>query len=169
MRIKLFAFLLWCLPAMLGMNLQASDTVLVLQMKTGDTHQFFLSEQPVVTFEGDRLAINSYNEEQGEGTSVDYARSDVEKFYFTSINEIYQGIETVQNNEFRFVRLQNDAISIYGLNSDKGVNVYDMQGRLCPADIAVDGNAAQISLTNLPGGTYVIQIGKKQPIKVLKK
>jgi len=155
--------MLWCLPAMMGTNLWAAGKVLVLQMKSGDMHTFFLSEQPVVTFEGERLAISVKDD-----TSVDYARSDVERFFF--VDTTYEGIETVQTNEFRFVRLKNDAVSIYGLNSgDKLVRVYDLQGRLCPADIAVEDTEAQISLTNLPQGTYVIQVGKKQPIKVLKK
>lgn len=165
MRIKKFIGVFCLLGGMI--SLQAADTVLVLQLKSGRAHTFYLSNQPEVTFEGNRLVINAYNQKEDQYTVVDYLRDDVDDFHFV---DAAASIEEVKATDLRFVHVQNDMVCLSGLTQDDfPLLVFDMQGKQCPADISLNGSEAQISLANLSKGFYLIQIGKQQTIKIIKR
>ena len=134
--------------------------MLVLQLASGRTQSYILSEKPTITFDGAYLKVESGAE------SIPFLRSDIKDFHFAEVTDI----SSVEHGELRVVRRNNDELNLYGLEeADKHIRVYRISGTPCPVDISLNATAATVSLETLPKGIYVVKIGNKQSIKITKK
>lgn len=140
---------------------QESQSALIVDMASGETHSFLLSEKPEIIFEDKSLRLRTSKVE------VSFMRSDIANCHFAKIQT---SINQVSNNELRIVSLEENRLDIYGLNNpEETVNVYDLNGHICNADVQMYGNKACIFLTALPNGVYIIKIGNRQTIKIIRK
>lgn len=139
---------------------QIGSSVLLVVLKNGNIHSFLLSEKPEITFAGSDFVISTAT------TTLRYDRTEIEDFHFADSSV---GIEDVKENEMRIIR-QNNNIQILGLQSDyKPIRVYNINGILCDRNIELTGDFVNINLSNLAPNTYIIKLGNKKSIKIIKK
>lgn len=156
--------LTWCLLGLLcpAMAQQADNaTALVVTLADGSKQTFLLQENPVITLDGQLLRVKSASLE------TDFERAGVDDFHFETLST---GIDTPEQQELRFVVTGNGKLSIFGLDGgEEGrIAVYDAQGRACKAHTRRQGDGVTVSLASLQRGVYVINIGKRQSIKISK-
>ena len=136
---------------------KAQPHELVVALHDGETLSYVLSEKPVITFNGNKMLIES-----SKMMSSEIDLSEVKSFHF----EIPNAIADVSENEVSFVRLGTN-VQIYGLTeAEKSIQISDMGGRATTAGVSIEGTTANVNLASLPKGIYMIKIGNKQSIKV---
>ena len=158
MKKLLFAFLLFCLPAL--MSAQKGKTLSVI-MNDGTSVYFLLDEQPRVTFVDDAVKIVSTTNE----TTI--KRSLVKKFEFvdeipTSVNEVE---EEVAADRFE---LTGNSICIEGLAPGCAVRLYSIRGEMLVSAVADDNGSLTLSFESLPSGVYVVNYNETT-IKFMKR
>ncbi len=126
---------------------------------SGETSHFALSEQPVVTFEGNQLVLVSAD------SRYEFLISDVDKFTFTNpasveLNEIDTATVVIS--------LSGDEIKLSGLNPGSLVSLYAMDGRVVLTSQADSDGVCIESIASLSGGIYLIRTESKT-FKILKK
>lgn len=158
---RLLTWVICCLAWASAAYAQNSQTALVVRMADDAVESFYLSEKPEVTFEGQDLKIVSSEIE------VKFPRRDIRDVYF---DKVETGIRPVAINELRFVYQNDSEITLYGLTGDdKSIRVYDASGQLTNADIRLSGNFATIGLSSLRKGVFIIKVGNRQSIKIIRK
>lgn len=160
-RKRLRTWLLCCLAGASAAYAQNKQTALVVRMADDAVESFYLSDKPEVTFVGQDLKIVSSKIE------LNFLRRDIKEVYF---DKVETGIMQVATNELRFVYQNDSEIVLLGLTDvDKSIRMYDANGQLSHADIWFSGNSATISLSSLHKGVYIIKIGNRQSIKIVRK
>lgn len=139
----------------------AASTVLVVQKTDGTTETFLLSEQPVITFGASNFDVAT------AAASLSIPLSDVEDFHFADEGTTAIASTPSASGDTRVELLGGNAVRISGEGS-KSVAVYDLSGKAAPAQISTTGDAATVSLGNMPNGIYIIKYGNNS-IKVSKK
>ena len=149
--------------------LAVEPNALVLNFKDGQKWSVFFQRQPVVTLSGNTFVVTG----QMKNASVELIscnRSAISDFYFeTRSSDDVTAIDKVLKDEVKMVQ-EGDIIYFYGLtNAGKDVRVYDLHGKAYPAAASSDGTSAQVCLTGIPKGIYVVKIDNKQSIKIIRK
>lgn len=161
MKKLLFAFLLFCLPAL--MSAQKGKTLSVI-MNDGTSVYFLLAEQPYVTFVDDAVRIVSSTNE------ATIKRSLVNKFEF--VDEIPTSIEDVEEVEDKVAadrfELSDNAIRFEGLSPGCAVRLYSIKGEMLMLDNAGNNGALTLSLEALPSGVYLVNYNETT-IKFIKR
>ncbi|MBP3774567.1 MAG: T9SS type A sorting domain-containing protein [Bacteroidaceae bacterium] len=156
-------FLLICLLfAQTGLWAQAESLVVVL--KSGTSITLNLEDTPQVTFEGDNM--------KAEAGAVSYT------YAFSEIAEMYYVVKELDLTDVRSVRMPasnlelrqvgNDGFSLNGLKASGKVQVCSLDGRVVLTVEATQDGQAEVSLSHLPKGVYLLRTDG-QAFKVMKK
>ena len=121
-----------------------AETALIVHQKSGGTVEYSFSEKPVVTYSEGYVVIS------GEGASVMYPISDMQKFTFGEVSE----------NVTRITAPANEA--------PQPTRIYSVDGKLMRTFQPGENGATSASLDGLMSGTYIIKNGKTS-YKVLKR
>lgn len=148
--------------ALAGMpSAMLADYDLVVELISGDTHEYAMKEQPVVTFVDGGVRIDAI-----EGTAF-YPRSEFGRFYFNEVNGPENSVEEIAADvNFRFLDRDNVAVS-FTPDEDTRIMLFDMSGRIISETKAVDGEAI-VSLSGLTPGIYILYTHNRS-IKITKK
>ena len=60
-------------------------------------------------------------------------------------------------------------LHVYGMTATDRISVYAIDGRKAEASISTSGNEADINLSALPAGIYVVRVNKDCSIKIQKR
>lgn len=145
---------------MLPLLLLAEESTLVVELSNGNKSYFKLQEKPIVRMSDGRVYIESNMVETG------FLTSNVVKFYFSSDET---AVEDIARDDFLFTQSGNNQYNISNIYERYQIIVCDSAGRLFNSCVSLNGNEAQISLEGCPEGIYIIKVGNKQNIKVIRK
>ena len=154
---KRLLILCFCLSSMIW----AKNYLLVIDFSDGTNISFALAKQPVLTFSDNRLCVSV------EGQKSEFELSDVLNFHFKE-----------DPSDIRYPRIDSDytiswqgddLIVISNVASDAVIRLYGIDGALYPNGVNVNGDRAEISLSVLPKGIYLININNSRTIKVSRK
>lgn len=129
----------------LVMSIHAQGLALNLAMKDGTVHSFLLSEKPVITVSGGLLVLTASD------ASVSYTLTDVKQYTFGSA---VTGIKEIDAR--KSVKRNGDMLVFYGL---KGAKVYvcNINGIKEEAEVSVNGENTEVSLSHLSSGIHIIK------------
>lgn len=132
----------------------------------GQTKTYLLSDKPEVSFpKGKTLEFKSVN------ASATYNSAEVTKF---TIEDAATDIEEVMANETSgssmVVKcLDGSHVSVRGIGESARVKVFSVQGAVQKAEVSTVADGADIDLSSLANGTYVISINGNESFKVYKR
>ena len=129
-----------------------ADYHLVIEMNDTKKHSYSLEDNPVISFDSNRLIIKT------DKIELSYQISDIVKYYFveeddTSISSINGDV-----NNIHFNYTNTNFLLIEGIASEDNVNVYEINGRTCHVDIVRNSNSITIELKTLPKGIYLVKV-----------
>lgn len=165
---RLIYFLLLC---SMSMTIWAQDmtNVLIVELRDGNAAKFSLLNKPKISIEDMQIVVQFMNAD-GEYNDKSFTCSieQFRKYYF--IEEVATGIEDVKENDSKIGITYNDnqSVTISGLNGTDKLHLYSIDGRKI-ADIRPNDTQANISITELPAGIYVVNINSKQSFKIVKR
>lgn len=133
-------------------------TCLTLRLKDGTTAAYLLADRPQLTFDGSLLKISS------ESVSADYERGEVDRFDFVAVSVAVESVRA--DGSFRLSFTDNATVDVDGASDP--LRLYDAAGRLLRA-AAPSGGKARLRVGDLPTGTYIVNINRKQTVKIYKK
>ena len=153
--------LLWLLISLtFPLGVFGEGATLVVELANGTKEVYRLSDKPVLSMTGTKLKVESNIVE------TSYERTDITKFYFadeaTSVLEL-------ENTIFDFSKTADDEYMLSNVSENFTVTVYDISGRLFDKSVTRLGDSIVVSLNNCPKGLYIIKLGNKQNIKVIRK
>lgn len=130
---------------------------LIVTFTDGSTTSFLLADKPKVTFVDNFVRVTS------NLVDSDFEASKVKKFVF---GDQLASIDEVATDETRFVVIDPDHVSVYGLKAGENISVYSIDGRsVMNARAAADGSAT-LDLSELPGAIYIIATQSGKTIKI---
>lgn len=155
-------FLLISLLVSFG-SLGYANSVLVIELIDGCMYRYELQEKPVLTFSNTVMTINK----EGSALSTSYERSDVKRFFFDTGSDIQGVIDS--ENTVSITQIGDNQIKIKNLSLDERIIIADVAGKLYNDSMTRSDTEAFIDLNACPKGIYIINIGKKQSIKMTRK
>lgn len=133
------------------------NTHLIIHFKDGSTTSFVLTDKPSVKFVDNNIRVRAQH------VDTDYEASKVAKFVF---GDAVSSIREVAANEVRFTIPDGDHIYVSGVNSGETVRVFSVDGYQVAAVRADAEGNAEIDLTELPKGVYVVATESGRTIKM---
>lgn len=137
---------------------EADAQVLVLKFSDAKTANFYLADQPVITFDDGKFVVTS-------GTAVaEYAQADVTEYYFASVPTAVQDHAV---GTFSFKYNDNAHVYVSGTKAAKAA-LYDVSGKLVSTAAVTDGSVT-VSLEGCAPGVYVLSLENDHSFKIIKK
>lgn len=157
--IKMKKQLLLLVMMLLPVVAMADETVLIVELNSGETVQYLLLDKPTLTMDGTRINISTVNVQTG------FEREEVKRFYFTTEPT---DVKEVANKTLVCHQIDNNQLEIIGLSQDDHVDVFNMAGNPI-GNITRTKDRVVVNLSAHQKGVYLIQIGNSQTIKFIKK
>lgn len=137
------------------------EETLVLELADGTKEYFFLSDKPVIIFDGETLKFKTDDFSTDLENIVSFRFKDVDRELVTSIN-------TLKAEKQVTITYTNDkSFMIHGI-SISDVRVFTSDGRIAKAEISKLEGGVSINLESLKSGIYIIKTNK-QSFKINKK
>ena len=153
-------FLITLVLLSLALSSFAGERQVVIQFMDGSRSAFLLSEEPIMTFRSHQLNISTMN------GSVSFELQQVEKFFFNEDGET--SIKTKKDDKDLTISYQDKERLVIKLPQSKTpVRLYGLDGVNYQTSIMINGGFAEISLSSLPKGIYVINVNNRS-IKINK-
>ena len=153
-----YLFLLFVLCCRLSMAAD-DDYILRVELNDGTKNDYVLAERPQIQFENGNTVFLC------KGISTTYDRSNIKRFTFVRKET---GINSLKAGDTRISYFGGDLLTVKSVNKQQ-IRVYSIDGREWQVSIDSKGQRQDVSLAGLPGGYYIINIGKNQSIKILRK
>ena len=138
---------------------ESTNIILRIELKDGTTNDYKIAERPVVKFENGKAVFTC------KDITTEYMETNIVRFSFlgegSGINELKAGNTRVHYSD--------DKLVIEGVTEVDQILVFSLDGKRQPATVNKSSKHIEVSLEGLPMGCYIINIGNKQSIKVLKK
>lgn len=130
-------------------------SILTVLMTNGTTYDFYLSSQPVITFDAQRLFIST------DDFSAVY--EDVEKIYFTNENTTEAETEMADDVKPHVSVIFTDGrhVSVKGCEQTARVAVYAISGVQAGVSVSRSSESIDLDFTSQPAGTYIIKINSQ--------
>lgn len=140
-------------------TVRADGKALIVERQNGTKTTFILAEQPELTFADKALHISV------SGKSTDFEIGDVKQFYF---GDAATDIAAPQADGLRVVCQSDDKIVIEGVGAHAVVQLFALNGTRLTGHASVADGRAEVTLTSLPKGIYLIKINQ-QTFKIYRK
>jgi len=142
---------------LLGATTAMASNELVLHMTSGTTQRYvLLNEEPTISFSGDNIIVKTSTTE-----SV-YAMSEVSYFNYEynehSVATEIRGIGTDKDGDG--MQVSDDHIAFSGLPAGCKIFIYGTGGQIFKTATADADGKANVSLTSLPQGVYIVNANK---------
>ncbi len=158
---RLIFLLLVCFHC-LGIHAIDFEKFLRVELKNGTYNDYIISDRPEVSFEGKIVTFSC------KTISTSYDRDNLKNFYFLDNKETEIININAGNTRFRYF-FEEGVIIIEGITEHEDIKVYSINGLQCQVEILYSLNKAKIVLSQLLSDYYIINIGNKQSIKIIKK
>ena len=135
----------------------ADNTHLIVHFKDGSKTSFVLADKPAVSFVDNNVRIRAQH------VDTDFDAATVVKFSF---GDETSSIRKVEADEIRFTIPDADHLTVEGLKAGEAVTVVSIEGRIVRVMRADAAGPAQIELTELAGGVYIIATESGKSIKM---
>ena len=133
---------------LMGAATTMASNELVIHFHSGSTQRFvLLDEEPVITFADDNIIVKTTTSE------VTYTMEEVN--FFDYENSTPTAIGTVGDSDGMLVT--GDRIVFNGLPAGSKIQVYATRGQLYLTATADANGHAELSLTTLPVGVYIVK------------
>lgn len=137
---------------------EADPQVLVLKFSDDQTANFYLADQPVITFDDGKFVVTS-------GTAVaEYDQAEVTEYYFASVPT---SVQDQVAGTFSFKYNDNAHVYVSGTKAAKA-SLYDVSGKLVSTAVVSDGSVT-VSLEGCAPGVYVLNLENDHSFKIIKK
>lgn len=136
---------------------QAEERI-VLHFTDGSTTSFLVAEKPKVSFGESSIHVTAQNIE------ADYDLISVHKFTFDST--ISLGSNQIDDNETRFELTGRSGVRAIGLKPYEKAHVHTLNGILVSSFSADDNGIAEMDLSSLSAGVYVISTESGNSFKI---
>lgn len=152
-------------------KISAQTQVLVLQHADGVTTEVELYTKPKITFEGDKLFVNS------SVIDLEYQIGDVVRFFYKGAKSGNNGSETGNNgsetgdngSETGIDGLRKgidyeqfeEQLVFHNIKSEDQVAVYNLNGIRVPIRITYSNGNASLLLSSIPTGVYLLSVNGK--------
>ena len=123
----------------------ADNTVLVVELRDGNTANFLLADKPKITFTAQLMNIDS------ESFSMEFDRSDVKMYRFVN-DDVTTSVETPAKPD---AKVAYNTLLLSGLDEGTEIVIYNINGMVVKQASAVDGNCS-VSLDGLATGAYIV-------------
>lgn len=159
---KRLLFILYTCCCCLRVLAADANIILRVELNDGTRNDYVIAERPQISFDNDNVVFVC------KEASTIYKKTDIRNFTFVDGNET--GVRLVRNGDTRISFVgNNDKIIAEGMTGKDQIKVYSVSGRQYFVTINYAGSQAEIILTSLPNGYYIINIGEKQSVKILRK
>ena len=139
----------------------ASDTkCLIVTLQNGLERVFELPDKPEITFNNHTLVISV---EMKSPTTIEINNVDYITF------DIRNSIPEMGKKTLKMTYLSDNQITIEGLDSNDHVGIYSSNGMKYTNNVSIYDDKAEINISSLPTGTYIINVQNKQSFKIYKK
>ncbi|MBS7364372.1 MAG: T9SS type A sorting domain-containing protein [Paludibacteraceae bacterium] len=157
MKKKIFTVLglLFCI-----MSANAALQYMTIELKNGKKFSFLLKENPVITYQNDRLVING-----DESTS--YSIDGVKNYYFTEDNQSAVKNASADFQALRIVSLDENTIKVENASVGVVAILFNINGSIVATSATNNEGEVEISLPNQKG-VYLLNIGA-QSLKLIRK
>ena len=123
----------------------ADNTVLVVELRDGNTANFLLADKPKITFTAQLMNIDS------ESFSMEFDRSDVKMCRFVN-DDVTTSVETPAKPD---AKVADNTLLLSGVDEGTVIVIYNINGMVVKQAAAVDGNCS-VSLDGLATGAYIV-------------
>ena len=134
----------------------ADNTVLVVELRDGNTANFLLADKPKITFTAQQMNIVS------ESFSMEFDRSDVKNFHF--VKDDATSVETPVKPD---AKVADNTLMLNGVDEGTVIVIYNTGGLPVKHAVAVGGNCT-VSLDDIASGLYIVTFNN-MTFKFLKK
>lgn len=152
-------FLFLCISA-IGAR-AAGGKALIVETTDGEKTAFVLAQSPVMTFSQNTLGIIIEDE------TTSFSFDAVKQYYFA---DAATGIDVVKGDvDLKITYQGEDLLVVEGMDEKDRIDVYGANGTRSNVSVSRVGSRAEISLSSLPRGVYIVKIGNKQNFKIHRK
>lgn len=151
--------LLFLLTVAASTNIYAETlSALVVHLQNGQRDVYLLNDKPEVRFPGGTVSVSS------NSLNADYSFAEFEAFSFEMVDS--EGISSVlADGDISIDYLSKERIKVTGANR---LVLFDLTGVVQQAAIITSDQGTIVDLSNLPAGTYVLNINNQKTIKILR-
>lgn len=139
------------------LTVAADEYSLSFELTDGTNRSFAFREEPVITFVDNMITVTTQTE------AVNFDRSQVARYQFADVSD---GIAAIDGLTIK--RVSNDLLRVAGAPADVLIDVWSVGG-VKGQSVRVDGaGCADVDLSQLPAGAYVVRVGECQTLKIVK-
>jgi hypothetical protein len=153
MKKQLLLFLLALLP--LVASASADDAQIVIKQKSGNETILQLATNPVITFSGEDMVITN------DFTTISIPLDDIDNYVASDGTTAIEPVTTLP-------QFSRGHVIFSGMATGSPVYVRTLDGKVVGKQAADASGKADVSLENLPKGTYIIS-SQNNSIKVINK
>lgn len=155
-------FFMVALAARLGAWAQNEYCTLVIETKSGEAFEISLSKKPQV-----KMGLREITFTCGEEVTG-YIYDEVRKMHFKPYDPTGIALPT-EDKVIRIVHVDQSEVVVAGIADADEVRLYALDGRRIMASCTANDGMLTVSLEGLAPGTYILNIGNKQSLKLLKR
>lgn len=157
-----FLLLLYAFCCCLKMSAEEISYILRVELKDGTNNEYVLADRPQISFEKESVVFLC------KRISTSYKKKDITNFVFGDSKST--GIYGLRDGDTRInYIIKEGKVILEGVTEKEDIKIFSISGQLHHPIINNEGNKVVVMLASLPEGYYIINIGNKQSIKVLKK
>ncbi|MBQ3539788.1 MAG: T9SS type A sorting domain-containing protein [Bacteroidaceae bacterium] len=153
-----------CLCASTSIMADDASYIMRITLTDGSVVNYVVNKHPKVSLSEKTVKV------QTDEITAEYDVKSVVNYTFATHAT---GIDDVQDGSglpgITFKYLDKETIIVSGLQTDDNITIHSLSGSKQAFDVSRDDNAAHISLSNLPCGTYIISVNNSKSIKVFKR
>ena len=131
-------------------NLKAQELspCVVIEMKTGEKIEYFLTDTPQLKHNDERVLLTT------KKTNVEYETSRIAKVYFSE--SVNSGIKDLKTSE-TVIQLSPESIHFSGFSPNESIQILSLNGNVYRSLSVSNDGSLTISLSDLSIGVYIIK------------
>ena len=149
----------------IGMDADEAEYIMRVSLTDGKVDTYVVADHPYVTFQQDVTWIYS------KGLLAEYESGKIESYSFVErdVTEIEEVTEQEDNAGITVWFTDGVTVKVRGIASETAIRVYSVGGQMVTPIVSLQEDGADITFSNQPSGTYIINIGNVKSIKIQKR
>lgn len=161
---KLLLLFVACIVS-IGMDADEAEYIMRVSLTDGKVDTYVVADHPYVTFLQDVTRIYS------NGLLTEYESGKIESYSFVErdVTEIEEVTEQEDNEGITVWFVDGVTVKVRGIAPETAIRVYTVGGQMVTPIVSPLEDGADITFSNQPSGTYIINIGNEKSIKIQKR
>ena len=149
----------------IGMDADEAEYIMRVSLTDGKVDTYVVADHPYVTFLQDVTRIYS------NGLLTEYESGKIESYSFVErdVTEIEEVTEQEDNAGITVWFTDGVTVKVRGIAPETAIRVYTVGGQMVTPIVSPQPDGADITFSNQPSGTYIINIGNEKSIKIQKR